>query len=148
VEVLAENRPVGRTNMLGTLVAPNLRAYEANRLALNVETLPPDRSVSQSERIVRPARNAGVAVDFAGKRPRLGVTVILKDASGAFVAPRSRAVIGGSGDATVVGYEGRVYLPEPQPENEIVVTQGAKECRASFSYGPESGRTIGPVVCE
>jgi outer membrane usher protein len=148
VEVLAENRPIGRTNMLGTLVAPNLRAYEANRLALNVETLPPDRSVALSERVVRPARNAGVAVDFVGKRRRIGVTVIVKDPAGADIPPRSRAVIGGSGEATVVGYDGRVYLPDPQPENEVVVTLGAKECRARFAYGPESGRTVGPVVCE
>ncbi|MEK8092955.1 fimbria/pilus outer membrane usher protein [Methylocystis sp. IM3] len=148
VEVLMENRPIGRTNMFGALVVPNLRAYETNRLALNVETLPLDRSVAQSERIVRPARNAGVAVDFAGKRRQAGVTVILKDASGAFLPPGSRAVVNGSGEPAVVGYDGRLWLTEPQAQNEIVVSLGMNECRTSFSYAPESPRTIGPVVCE
>ncbi len=148
VEVLAENRPIGRTNMFGTLLAPNLRAFEANRLAINVKTLPVDRSVAQSERIVRPARNAGLAVDFAGKRGHVGVTVILKDANGAFIPPGSHAVLGGSGDASVVGYDGRLYVANPQAENEVVVSLGMSECRVSFEYGPESGRTVGPVVCQ
>jgi outer membrane usher protein len=147
VEVLAENRPIGRTNVLGTLVAPNLRAYESNRLALNVATLPLDRSVTQTERIVRPARNAGVAVDFAGKRRHAGVTVILKDAKGGFIAPGSRAVLA-SGDATVVGYDGRLWLSDPQPENEVVVSFDMRECRARFAYEPGDGRTIGPIACE
>jgi outer membrane usher protein len=148
VELLAENRPIGRTNMFGTIVAPNLRAYEMNRLSLNVETLPLDRSIAQTERLVRPARNAGVAVDFVGKRRQAGVTVIMKDASGAFLPPGSRAVLSGAGDAAVVGYDGRLYVPEPQAENEVVVSLDAKECRASFTYAPENGRAIGPVACE
>ncbi len=148
VEVLMENRPIGRTNMFGTLLAPNLRAFESNRLALNVETLPLDRSVAQSERIVRPARHTGVAVDFAGKRRHAGVTVILKDAAGAFLPPGSRAVASGSGESAVLGYDGRLYLTEPQAENEIAVSLDMNECRATFTYAPEDGRTIGPVVCQ
>ena len=95
---------------------------------------------------MRPARNAGVAVDFVGKRRHAGVTVILKDAKGAFVTPGSRAVLE-SGEATVVGYDGRLWLSDPQPENEVVVSYETSECRARFPYETGS-RTIGPVACE
>lgn len=148
VEVLSENRRVGDTNMLGTLLVPNLRAFESNRLALNMETVPLDRQVAESERMVRPMRGAGVAVDFAGKRRQSGLVVILTDEKGARLPAGARAMASGSGDALVVGYDGRLWLPEPQAENDVVVSLGMTECRARFPR-PEPGvRTLGPVVCQ
>jgi outer membrane usher protein FimD/PapC len=73
--------------------------------------------------------------------------VILTDASGAYLQPGSRAALG-SGEAGVVGYDGRLWLSDPQAENEVVVSFDMKECRARFPYEAGSGRRIGPIVCE
>lgn len=146
VLVLSENRPVGRTNMLGTLLVPNLRAFEQNRLAIDVKSLPIDRMVAESEHVVRPARGAGVAVDFAGKRRQSGVVVIVRDEKGAFLPAGTRVTVANSGEALIVGYDGRLWAPNPEPENELVASLGMNECRAQFSYPPESGKSI-PVVC-
>lgn len=148
VQVLAENRPAGRTGPLGTLVVPGLRAFEQNRVALDVTTLPPDRTVSMSEHVVRPARGAGVAIDFAGKRRQQGVIVVLKDGKGAYLPAGAHVSLAGSGETLVVGYDGRLWIPNPQPEDEIVATLGMSQCRARLSRAAESGRIAGPIVCE
>lgn len=148
VQVLSENRPAGKTNMLGTLVIPGLRAFEQNRVAIDVTTLPVNRTVAMSERMVRPARGAGVAVDFAGKRQQAGVIVVLKDGKGAFLPAGTHVSLAGSGESLVVGYDGRVWIPNPSPEDEIVATLGMNACRARFSWSIDVGRMIGPIICE
>lgn len=148
VQVLSENRPIGKTNFLGSLVVPNLRAFERNRLAIDVTTLPLGRSVTESERLVRPARGAGVAIDFVGKRGRTGAIVVLKDAKGAFLPPGTRVAVASAGERLVVGYDGRLWIPEPQLEDELVASLGLTEYHAHLSYAAESGRNMAPAVCE
>lgn len=150
VEVRSENRPVGKTNIFGTLVVPNLRAFERNHVAINPADLPIDAHVSETERVVRPARNSGVVVDFAGKPRQNGAVVILTDAKGAFIPAGSRARLEGSDEAFVVGYDGRLWLTSLHEENRITVL-GMSTCSASFAYrpAPEGRRqTLGPVVCQ
>lgn len=148
VQVLSENRPIGKTNFLGALVVPNLRAFEKNRLAIDVRTLPVNRLVAESERLVRPARGAGVAIDFAGKRRQAGAIVVLRDAKGAFLPAGTRIRLATAGETLVMGYDGRLWIPDPQPEDELIASLGMTECHVHLSYAAESGRNMAPAVCE
>jgi hypothetical protein len=47
-----------------------------------------------------------------------------------------------------MGYDGRLWIPDPQPEDELIASLGMAECHVHLSYAAESGRNMAPAVCE
>lgn len=68
VRVYADNQQVGETNSAGVAIVPRLRAFESNRLHIEVADLPLDAQIDRSALSVRPYDRSGVAVDFACER--------------------------------------------------------------------------------
>jgi len=58
----------------------------------------------------------------------------------------------GSGKvAAMVGYDGRLYLTDLAPHNQVVIRSDKASCIAEFDYSVAKGAarpTIGPVVCK
>jgi outer membrane usher protein len=150
VTVLQDNRPIGVTNPWGKLLVPDLRSYQANKIAIDPSGLPGSAEADATQKLVVPANHAGVYVDFGVKKDVRGAIVILAAPDGKFLAPGSKGKLDGSDETFVVGYDGRAYIKHLNASNTIAADNGEKECRASFDFTPVAGKrlVIGPVTCQ
>jgi outer membrane usher protein len=150
VEVLRENRPVGKTGYNGKLIVPDLRSFERNRLGIDPTGLPLDAVVTSTRKAVIPADHAGIYVAFSDNADGGNALVSLHLESGDYV-PAGSSVIQKAGSApAVVGYDGQVFLSGLQKRNRIVVQLPSGErCAAHFNYVPERGSlvTVDDVPC-
>ena len=151
VQVFQENRPVGRTGTSGRLIVPDLRSFDANRLAIDPTDMPFEASIGESSRMVRPQDHSGVIVKFT---PRFtsGAIVVLVDEMGVPVPVGSSArTASPNGAAAVsVGYDGEAYVTGLQQQNTLIVSLPlGRTCTAAFGYRPQPGvlPRIGPVTC-
>jgi outer membrane usher protein len=152
IEVLQENRPVGRTGPSGLMLVPDLRSFDANRLAINPTDVPMDAEVGQTSRLVRPQDHSGVVVKFP-IRTTYGAIVQLVDAAGTAIPVGSTARLEAPGDAAAVsvGYDGEAFVTSLQSQNRLtVLLPGGAHCVARFEYRQTQGTLprIGPVVCK
>ncbi|MDV3456161.1 fimbria/pilus outer membrane usher protein [Sphingomonas sp. HF-S4] len=138
VDVFVENRRIGRTNRAGMLLAPDLRAFEVNRISIDIDGLPIEATVTDSSRIVTPYRGAGTVVRFPIERAR-SVRVRLVDAAGAPLPVGSLAQTQG-GEATPIGYDGELYLEMPGAQATVTTTMpGGITCRTTLAYPDQAG---------
>ncbi|WP_186002757.1 fimbria/pilus outer membrane usher protein [Mycobacterium sp. KBS0706] len=150
VGVTLENRPVGRTGSGGQLLVRGLRAYEANKMAIDVTDLPADAAFDDTRRSVVPADRSGIVVPFP---VRVGdaATILIHRPDGTAVPPGSTLVLdGGGAEPLPVGYDGLGYATGLQPENAGTVTlPDGSQCRIAFAFAPAPGDIpqIGPVTC-
>jgi len=151
IEVLQENRPIGRTNASGQFLVPDLRSFEANRLAINADDVPLDAEVGPVTKLVRPQDRSGVVVRFPVHASH-GAIVKLTDKAGIAIHVGSSAKLSGSAHPVdlTVGFDGEVYATGLKHHNEmLVVPTDGPRCKAVFDYVPEAGAlpSIGPVRC-
>lgn len=155
VGVLHENRLIGRTDGSGQALVPNLRSFEANRLAIDPSDVPIDADALVTSRLVRPRDRSGVMVRFPVTRSR-GALLRLVDATGmplpvgATVSLQGHGAEGGMAAGAPVGFGGEAYLTALTPWNRIEVTlpDGAR-CFAEFGFAERKGElpVIGAVPC-
>jgi outer membrane usher protein len=150
VNVLYENRPIGKSNEQGMLLIPSLRAYEKNKISIDPQGLSVNADVQQTQELVAPADRSGVVLRFGVNTNVSAAIVIIRGADGKAVPVGSKWQINDSAESFVVGYDGRAYVKGLQPTNTIAVTVGVNDCRASFPFTPAEDRqvVIGPVVCQ
>lgn len=149
VTVLHDNRAIGRTNMFGKLLAPNLRAYQSNKIAIDPNTLPPDAAPNHTQEIVAPAFRSGVGVDFGVRTDVKSVVLILTDTAGKSIETGSRGRLEGGGPF-IVGYDGRAYVQGlSEEDNVVIVDLGRRDCRANFHFDPHVAKQR-PIkaICE
>jgi len=149
VPVLQENRLIGTTDGGGRLLVPDLAPYIRNDIAIDASALPADVRVPALSRSVVPRESAGVVARFMLER-YAAATVVVTDADGAPVSPGILARLEG-GAASIVGYDGVVFVEGLGRDNVLVVGEGAGACRVRFAYLPVAGGTlpvIGPLVCQ
>lgn len=151
VDVLFENRSVGTTGRSGKLLVPGLRSYDTNSLAIDPGTLPLDADVPSTNATIRPAHRSGVKVDFAISTNPASAMVELVTPQGEPMPVGLNAVLTGTGETFLVGYDGIVYAMGLEMQNELVVrnTDGS-DCSALFAYVDEPGTIsqIDDVVCQ
>ena len=149
VSVQAENRLVGKTGKNGKLLLPNLHAFQKNKIAIDVNDLPLNASISEAEAFVVPREMSGVLVDFGVKQDAAGVVLVLTDAAGEFLPEGLEVTLAGSGETFVMGYDGQVYVTGAAAANTVTVKTGGSQCQASFDYksDSETQTTIGPLKC-
>lgn len=149
VPVLLENDPVGTTNARGLLLAPQLRAWQDNRISINPLSLPADMRLGAVSLDATPAAGAGSLVRFDIARVHAG-EVVLYDTHGKPLPIGSEARLRGHAHAaSVVGFDGVAYFDTLQPHNEIVVTTPRTTCSAVFDYPTHATGIprIGPLAC-
>lgn len=149
VGIYNENRYVGRTDDKGQLLLTDLRAYDVNKISVDVLDLPLTLQLDQSEQYVRPRDRAGVVVHFNARRAS-DVTLILKDAKGEFIPLGSSIRVRESGLQAPVGYDGVSYLQELGPVNtlDVLLPSGAR-CQATLTPPARSdgGMRNEVVIC-
>ncbi|HET6522221.1 MAG TPA: fimbria/pilus outer membrane usher protein, partial [Geminicoccaceae bacterium] len=117
VRVYLDNREVGRTDADGFLVLPALRAYQANRVRIEIEDLPLEAQIAADEVAAVPFERAGVTIGFVVNGERQATAVLLAadgaplpgglrlasadGAATAWVATRGFTQVTGIGDSPV-----------------------------------------------
>jgi len=149
VAIEHENRFAGKTGSNGKLLLPNLQGYQKSKIAMNVDDLPLNAGVEQSEVFVVPRGMSGVVVDFGVNKDQAAALVTLTDAAGALIPESSEVLLDGNPDPFLVGYDGQVYLTGIGRQNSVTVKYAGNQCRASFPFdgSPEGQTAIGPVKC-
>ena len=137
VDVLHENRKLGKTDSSGHLLVPDLIPYQANRVSIDVENLPVDTRLESTKAVVVPQSRSGVVANFQLER-YVAATVILKTPDGQFcrlgrgAACRERQARGGLRRHDL--RRGPAGAESPDGAGKGV------SCRAQFEYGAEPGR--------
>ena len=149
ITVLLENRPLGKTDANGLMLIEDLRAYESNRLSINPLDVPMNVSLSNAILAVRPSDRAGVVVKFPIQHSR-SATLILLDEQRRPLLLGSQAVLSGSGEQGVVGYDGETFFQNMTEHDQVLVTgTGQARCSVSVDYQSQSNAIprIGPLIC-
>ncbi len=149
IAVQHENRFAGKTGAGGKLLLPDLRAFQKNKIAIDVTNLPLNAAIPESEAIVVPRGMSGVVLDFGVKADAASAIVILTDAKGDYLPEGSEVMLEGAAEPTIMGYDGQVYLEGLVSSNKVAVKVNGNQCQASFEYKPdiENQTTIGPLQC-
>jgi outer membrane usher protein len=149
VEVFHENRPAGMTDSSGRALIPGLRSFQRNKIAIDTTKLPVDADVSTTEGYVTPADRSGVRLNFAVQTDAKPAIVTFKGANGQPLPAGARGQIEG-GEGFTVGYDGRAYIKNLNPENKVTIAMVDRECSASFGYEarPNEQVVISGVTCQ
>jgi len=149
VRVLQENRDVGRTGSSGRLLVPDMRSFDRNHIAIEPTDIPPDVTIRDVTREVRPQDRSGVVVRFPIKISH-GALLRLVDEEGVPLPVGCAATLRASGATVPIGYDGEAYVEDLSPQNELTVERlDGRHCTASFAYRPVRGDipSIGPLRC-
>lgn len=140
IHVATENRPAGATGPSGKLLVPDLRAFEANHLAIDPDDVPLNDSIDSPARVVRPQDRAGVVVKFP-IMPSHGAILRIVDPAGNILPLGSAARLVGSAQEMSVGYDGEVFLHGLHASNTVaVLLRDGSVCMTQFTFVPVAGR--------
>ena len=70
VRVLQENREVGRTNSSGRLLVPDMRSFDLNHITIEATDIPPDATINDASREMRPQDRSGEGQPWRIAAPR------------------------------------------------------------------------------
>lgn len=150
VEVLHENRVIGKTGWRGTLVVPDLRSYQRSKIALNAESVPGDKLINLTDTEVMPGYRGSVSVSAKAMSVKDTARVTILDAHGAPFPPGFRVEHKEAEKTYTIGYGGIVYVPQVAEENTLVVLHGASRCSVRFLASERTGPRglVGPLACK
>ncbi|MGX9145764.1 fimbria/pilus outer membrane usher protein [Mesorhizobium sp. 128a] len=151
VEVLHQNRPVGKTDSRGRILVTGLNSYELNTVSIDPKNLPVDADVPATKETVVPADRNGVVLKFGVSEAAQAALVTLLDASGTPLEAGLSGRLEGGKEDFVVGYDGQAYIKGLSRQNAVQVDRvDGTSCRASFAFEAARGRqvTIKDVVCQ
>ena len=109
VDVLIDNRRVGKTDIRGRFLVTDLRPYETNRISLDAAQLPLDMPVKSPDLRVTPAPQSGVMARFETVSAHGGEIRVVDD-SGAPLPLGSLLLREDDGERFPVGHNGRAYI--------------------------------------
>lgn len=149
VRVLQENRLVGRTGTSGRLLVPDLRSFDLNSITIEPTDIPPDVTINNATRKMRPQDRSGVVVRFPIKFSH-GALIQLVDDSGVPLPLGCTAKLESTGVTFPVGYDGDAYVEDLENHNKLLVERSdGSRCTLEFDFHPASGSipSIGPLAC-
>jgi outer membrane usher protein len=150
VRVFQENRDVGSTGTSGRLLVPDMRSFDLNHITIEPTDIPPDATIINASREIRPQDRSGVIVRFPIKISH-GALLELVDEGGAPVPIGSTATLRSSGATVPIGYDGEAYVQDLSSRNELTVERAdGRRCVVAFDYHVVPGDipTIGPLRCK
>jgi len=149
VHVLQENRDVGSTGSSGRLLVPDMRSFDLNHIGIEPTDIPPEATIDNATRVMRPQDRSGVVIKFPVKISH-GALLRLVDEAGVLIPLGSTATLQASGAVFPVGYDGEAYVEDLSPHNEVTVERpNGQRCTVVFDYKPVAGDipSIGPLRC-
>ncbi|HUD21277.1 MAG TPA: fimbria/pilus outer membrane usher protein, partial [Acidobacteriaceae bacterium] len=149
VHVLQENRDVGSTNSSGRLLVPDMRSFDLNHVSIEATDIPPEATINNDKRELRPQDRSGVVVKFPIRFSH-GALLRLVDEAGVAVPMGSTATLRATGTVVPVGYDGDAYVEDLSPHNQLTVERmDGRRCTVAFDYKSLAGDipSIGPLRC-
>jgi outer membrane usher protein len=149
VHVFQENRDVGSTNSSGRLLVPDMRSFDLNHISIEPTDIPPEATIDNDKREMRPQDRSGVVVRFPIKFSHAAL-LRLVDEAGVPVPMGSTATLKATGAVVPVGYDGDAYVEDLSPHNEVTVERpNGRRCTVVFDYRSLPGDipSIGPLRC-
>ncbi len=150
VPVRYENQLMGRTDGNGHLLVPGVPGYYPARVEVDVLDLPDNMQVPQSQQRLAVRSGSGALATFMIQKT-LAARITLVDPLGQPLPMGSSVQHVQSGQNTVVGWDGLVYLEGLTTQNELLVrSPGNRQCRVVFTLDTESNEVmrIGPLTCK
>jgi outer membrane usher protein len=149
VEIMHENRPVGKTDWSGKLLIPNLQSFQKAKIAINPESLPRDKLANITETEVMPGYRGAATVAVKSLSVSETARVELRDTKGEPLQVGTRVFHTEADETYTIGYGGIAYLPKIDDQNTLVVQQGTSTCRAVFARADRAGPKgkVGPLTC-
>ena len=142
VRVYSENRLVGRTDAGGVLLVPDLRAFEANQLQIDVNDVPVAYEVPALTAEVRPPARSGVRALLAA-RPSRNVALRVELAGGQVPPAGAQVKLNGVPASLPLGYGGIAYVTAAPGRHVLELRWPQGTCRAEF----ELASAAVPVMC-
>ena len=143
VRVYRDHLEVGRTGDDGRLLVSDLRAYEANELAIDDRDLPIDRSLLGASQTIAPPAGAGVRLRFAVDAAAPS-RLLLRQADGRAVPAGAALSLDGQPQPLPVGLDGLVYLSLPAGAQALSARWAGGGCTAELR---SSGAELRAEVC-
>lgn len=149
VEVLHENRPVGRSGRSGKVVIPDVQSLQRSKIAIAPETLPGDSHASITEGEIMPSFRGSATLNIKTIAAKDTARVELRDGKGQHFPPGAKLVHEESGNTFTIGYGGLTFLPEIDDVNTLHIQQDNAGCTVRFKRTDRTGVKgfVGPLTC-
>ncbi len=149
VGVRYENQLLGQTDAGGHLLVPGVPGYYPARVEVDLLDLPDHMQVPQPQQRVAVRAGSGSLLRFE-ITSTVAARITLVDEAGKPLAVGLPVRHVQSGQNTVVGWDGLVYLEGLAAQNELIVSgPGAARCRVRFPAAVDTPQVlrIGPLTC-
>lgn len=150
VEVLHENRPVGRTGWLGKVVVPDLHSFQRSKIAISPETVPGTAVASITETDVIPGFRGSTTVQARTIEAKDTALIEIRDAKGAHFPAGTRVKHVETGNLITIGYGGITFMQSITDATTLQIALGTSVCNVRFSRSDRAGPKgqIGPLTCK
>lgn len=149
IPIRYENQVLGRTNQDGHLLVPTVPGYYPARFEVDVVDLPDYMQIAQPQQRLAVRGGSGALLRFGIER-MLAARITLVDESGRPLPVGWSVQHVQSGQGTVVGWDGLVYLEGLKAMNDLAVRgPGNARCRVRFPIVVDTPQVlrIGPLTC-
>jgi outer membrane usher protein len=149
IEVLHENRPVGKTNWFGKIVVPDLQSFQRSKIAISPETVPGGTYLTMTETDVIPGYRGGTSVAMKNIEAKDTARIQIKDDKNEPLPVGSIVTLKETGATFSMGYDGQIFIPGIGDQNTLLVKNGDKSCEVSFARADRKGVNgrVGPLIC-
>lgn len=150
VEVLHENRPVGRSGRFGKVLVPDVPSGQPTKISIAPETLPGDSHASVTEAEILPNYRGSASVNIKTISARNTANVEIRLPNGQHLPPGTKVRHTESGKTSVIGYNGKTFVPEIEENNTLTIQMDMRTCTVSFAKSDRrsgSGQ-VGPLLCQ
>lgn len=149
IEVLHENRPVGRSGASGKVVVSDVQSLQRGKISIAPETLPAESHASITETEIMPSFRGSATVNIKTIAAKDTARVELRDARGEHFSPGTKLVHEESGNTFTIGYGGLTFLPEIDEDNTLHIQQDTRGCTVRFKRSDRKGSKslVGPLTC-
>jgi len=149
VKVGAFGNHQATTDHNGLALLTNLAPHVPTPVRLNPESLPLNADIGSLEQVAVPRWRSGVRLRFPVRIGRAAL-VQLTSPSGAPIPPGSELTLDEEPQRFIVGARGEVFITGLRDRHQLLVTQGARRCRARLTM-PTDPKTelerVGPLAC-
>ena len=148
IPVYRWNLPVAVSDARGMALVTTLNPYQNNLLAVRPEEVPLEYRVTSHEMTAVPRGRGGVFVEFAMLRERPAL-LLLELEDGQPLPAGAVVTVQASGETTLVGLRGEVFLENLPEQGDIEVTLKGRRCRIPVNRAATSDPQprLGPYTC-
>ncbi len=148
VTVLQDNQPVGVTDADGYAVLPFLRAYDVNRVSIDMHDLPLDAQVDKLKIEAVPYYRSGLLFDFPVRRSH-GATLHLRLDDGGPMPSGGIVQVVGRDEDFPVALRGEAYVTGLEEQNRLRASWKGRSCEFDVAFPPSSEPLpdLGTFIC-